>query len=156
MTSTITAATLTLTVKESIELNGVEQGSTNTKTIASVTEISKRIVNVPASEVVAIAISTAIGAGQFHEDDVKYLRFTNLDDTNYVTLTFKNENNDEFAIKLDAGYSFIYPGDNSDGVKNTMDAIDGTGLTYDLADLVNVSAEANTAACDMEIFVACT
>ena len=156
MTSTITAATLTLTVKESIELNGVEQGSTNTKTIASVTEISKRIVNVPASEVVAIAISTAIGAGQFHEDDVKYLRFTNLDDTNYVTLTFKNENNDEFAIKLDAGYSFIYPGDNSDGVKNTMDAIDGTGLTYLLGDLVNVSAEANTAACDMEIFVACT
>ena len=156
MTSTITAATLTLTVKESIELNGVEQGSTNTKTIASVNEVSKRIVCVPASEVVAIAISTAIAAGQFHEDDVKYLRFTNLDDTNYVTLTFKNENNDEFAIKLDAGYSFIYPGDNSDGVKNTMDAIDGTGLTYDLADLVNVSAEANTAACDMEIFVAST
>ena len=156
MTSTITAATLTLTVQESIELNGVEQGSTNTKTIASVTEISNRIVNVPASEVVAIAISTAIAAGQFDEDDVKYLRFTNLDDTNYVTLTFKNENDDEFAIKLDAGYSFIYPGDNSDGVKNTMDAIDGTGLTYSLGDLVNVSAEANSAACDMEIFVAST
>ena len=156
MTSTITAATLTLTVKESIELNGVEQGSTNTKTIASVTEISKRIVNVPASEVVAIAISTAIGAGQFHEDDVKYLRFTNLDDTNFVTLTFKNENNDEFAIKVDAGHSFIYPADNSDGVKNTMDGIDGSGLTVSLGDLVNVTAAANTAACDMEIFVACT
>ena len=156
MTSTITAATLTLTIQESIELNGVEQGATNTKPIARVTEISKRIVNVPASEVVAIAISTAIAAGQFDEDDVKYLRFTNLDDTNHVTLTFKNDDNDEFAIKLDAGYSFIYPGDNSDGVKNTMDAIDGTGLTYSLGDLVNVSAEANSAACDMEIFVAST
>lgn len=155
MTSTITAATLTVTVKESIELNGVEQGATNTKTIASVNEISKRIVTVTTSEpeVLAFHLDT-ISSGTFLEADVRYLRFTNLDDTNHITLTFKNENNDEFAIKLDAGHSFIYPGDNSGGVVNTMDAIDGTGLTYDLGDLVNVTADADTASCDMEIFVA--
>ena len=50
MTSTITAATLTVTLKESIELNGVEQGATNTKTIANVNEISKRIVTVSTVE----------------------------------------------------------------------------------------------------------
>ena len=154
MTTTLTAAPLTVTLKESIELNGVEQGSTNTKTIASINEVSKRIVTVTTSEVEIIAMGTAISTGTFIEGDVRYIRFTNLDDTNFVTLTFKNENDDEFAVKVDAGYSFIYPADNSGGVVDTMDAIDGTGLTLSLGDLVNVTADADTASCDMEIFVA--
>tara|TARA_B100000949_G_scaffold4824_1_gene4111 strand:- start:797 stop:1270 length:474 start_codon:yes stop_codon:yes gene_type:complete len=155
MTTTLTAATLTVTLKESIELNGVEQGATNTKTIASVNEVSKRIVTVTTTEAEVMAFHvSAIASGTFIEGDVRYVRFTNLDDTNFVTLTFKNENDDEFAIKVDAGHSFIYPGDNSGGVVDTMDAIDGTGLTYALGDLVNVTADADTASCDMEIFVA--
>ena len=154
MTTTLTAATLTVTLKESIELNGVEQGATNTKTIASVNEVSKRIVTVPTTEAEIIAMGTAVSSGTFIESDVRYMRFTNLDDTNFVTLTFKNENDDEFAIKVDAGHSFIYPGDNDGGVVYTMDAIDGTGLTYALGDLVNVTADADTASCDMEIFIA--
>ena len=154
MTTTLTAATLTITLKESIELNGVEQGATNTKTIASVNEVSKRIVTVTTSEVEIIAMGTAVSTGTFIEGDVRYIRFTNLDDTNFVTLTFKNENDDEFAIKVDAGHSFIFPGDNSGGVVDTMDAIDGTGLTLSLGDLVNVTADADTGSCDMEIFVA--
>ena len=155
MTTTLTAATLTVTRKESIELNGVEQGATNTKTIASVNEVSKRIVTVTTTEAEVIAFhASAISSGTFIEGDVRYIRFTNLDDTNHVTLTFKNENDDEFAVKLDAGHSFIFPGDNSGGVVDTMDAIDGTGLTYSLGDLVNVTADADTASCDVEIFVA--
>ena len=43
MASTITAATLTVTINESISLNGSQQGSTNTVNIASIAEISKRI-----------------------------------------------------------------------------------------------------------------
>ena len=155
MTTTLTAATLTITLKESIELNGVEQGATNEKTIASVNEVSKRIVTVTTTEAEVIAFhASAISSGTFIEGDVRYMRFTNLDDTTHVTLTFKNENDDEFAVKLDAGHSFIYPGDNSGGVVDTMDAIDGTGLTVSLGDLVNVTADADTASCDMEIFVA--
>ena len=155
MTTTLTAATLTVTLKESIELNGVEQGATNTKTLASVNEVSKRIVTVTTTEAEVIAFhASAISSGTFIEGDVRYIRFTNLDDTNHVTLTFKNENDDEFAVKLDAGHSFIFPGDNSGGVVDTMDAIDGTGLTYSLGDLVNVTADADTASCDVEIFVA--
>ena len=132
----------------------MEQGATNEKTISSVNEISKRIVTVTTSEVEVIAMGTAIAAGTFIEGDVRYMRFTNLDDTNFIVLTFKNEDNDEFAVKLEAGHSFIYPGDNSGGVVDTMDAIDGTGLSLSLGDLVNVTADADTASCDMEIFIA--
>ena len=155
MTSTLTAATMTVTLTESINLNGTNQGATNTLSLASIAEISKRIVNVPASEVEVVAMSTAVASGTFIESKVKYIRFTNLDDTNHITLTFKDEDNTEFAVLLDKGQTFIYNGDIARGVVNTMHA-GGSALTVSLNDLVNVTALADTAACDMEIFVAST
>ena len=156
MTSTLTAATLTVKIHESISLNGKDQGATTSLSLSSINEISKRIVTVTTTEAEVVAMSTAASSGTFIEGDVKYMRFTNLDDTNHITLTFKNENDDEFAVKRDKGQSFIYNGDISGGVVDTMDAIDGTGLTVSLGDLVNVTADADTASCDMEIFIAST
>ena len=108
-------------------------------------------------EVEIIAMSTAVGAGTFNEADVLYIRITNLDDTNHVGLIFKNENNDEFGVKLDKGQSFIYNGDLAGGVVDTMDAQDGGAdlAANTFGDLVNVTAYADTAACDLEVFVAC-
>ena len=154
MTSTLTAATLTVKITESIDLNGKNQGGSTTLSLASINEISKRIVTVTTTEATILTFSSAISQGTYVAANVKYIRFTNLDDTNHITLTFKNENDDEFAVKLDKGQSFIYNGDISGGVVDTMDGIDGTGLTVSLADLVNVTADADTASCDMEIFVA--
>tara|TARA_R100000656_G_scaffold40626_3_gene33873 strand:+ start:2573 stop:3013 length:441 start_codon:yes stop_codon:yes gene_type:complete len=146
---------MTVTVTESINLNGTNQGATNTLSLASIAEVSKRIVNVPASEVEVVAMSTAVAAGTFVESTVKYIRLTNLDDTNHITLTFKDEDATEFAVLLDKGQSFIYNGDISAGVVNTMHA-GGSALTVSLNDLVNITALADTAACDMEILVAST
>jgi len=156
MTSTITAATLTVTVTEEITLNGKDQGAKNTYTIASVTEVSNRIVNIPTSEVVVVAIGTAVAAGQFIESTTKYIRMTNKDDANHIQLIFRNEDSDEFAVKLDAGQTFIYNGDNTGGVVDTMDAVDAAGLSVAFGDLVDITALADTAACDLEIFVAGT
>lgn len=156
MATTISPATLVVTLTEAITLSGVVQGATNVLSITSVTEISKRIVNIPTTEVEIIAFAaTNPAAGTFVEADVRYIRITNLDDTNHVTLTFKNEDLDEFAVKLDKGQSFIYNGDLAGGVVNTFDA-DSGALTVSLADLVNITALADTAACDLEIFVAGT
>jgi hypothetical protein len=148
MASTVTAATMTVTVSESITLNGKNQGSTNTLTLPGIVNISKRII---------IAMGTAVGSGTFNEADVLYIRITNLDDTNHVGLIFKNENNDEFGVKLDKGQSFIYNGDLAGGVVDTMDAQDGGAdlAANTFGDLVNVTAYADTAACDIEVFVAC-
>ena len=153
MATTIEAATLTVTLTEQIELNGQEKGATNSLTISDVTEVSQRIVNVPTSEVVILAMGTAVAAGQLVEGDVRYIRITNKDDTNHVILTFKSENNNECAHLHDAGHTFIYPGDNSGGVVNTHDA-SASALTVSLDDLVNITALADTAACDLELFVA--
>lgn len=154
MASTVTAATLTVTLTEAITLNGYDQGSSNVLTVASINEVSKRIVTATTSEAVIIAMGTAVAAGQFIESDVRYIRITNLDDTNHVALTFRNEDADEFGVKLDKGQSFIYNADLSGGVVDTMEAA-ATGITPDtFADLVDITAKANTASCDLEIFVA--
>lgn len=122
MASQITSATLKVTVKESIILNGSEQGATNTKSITGINEVSKRILSVPTSEVQIIAFSTAVAAGTFVESNVRYIRITNKDGTNHITLVFKNEFNHEVSIKLDAGQSFIFNGDNSAGLVDTINA----------------------------------
>ena len=153
MATTVTAATMTVTIAEDITLSGSQQGASNTFTIASVNEVSKRIVTVPTSEKTIIAMGTAISNGTFIESDVRYIRITNLDDPNPVSLTFKDENASEFAVKLDKGQSFIYNGDLSGGVVDTMDA-GTTALTLALADLVDITALADTAAVDLEVFVA--
>ena len=154
MTSTVTAATLTVKITETISLNGTDQGATNTLTIASVNEISKRIVTATTTEQVILAFGTAVAAGQFDETKVVYIRITNLDDTNHVGLIFRNEDSDEFSVKLDKGQSFIYNGDLSGGVVDTMDSA-ATALTPNtFADLVDITADADTASCDLELFVA--
>ena len=158
MASTVTAATLTTTVSESITLNGQDLGSVNSKSIASINEVSKRIVTITTTEAEILKFhATDIDAGRYVIGDVRYMRFTNLDDTNFITLTFTNEDSDEVAIKLDAGQSFIWNGDNSGGLVDNFNAIDNDNVASDagLADVTSVQADANTASCDLEVFVAC-
>ena len=157
MTTTLTAATLTLTVKESISLNGYEQGSTNTNTISSVVEISKRIVTITTTESTIATFSAAIAsAGHYVAANVRYIRFTNLDDTNFITLTFRNQDNDEVAIKLDAGQTFIWNGDNNDGMSAVFNATQDADAASDTAfgSLTNIQADANGGDCDMEMLIA--
>ena len=150
----ITAADMTVTITEAVTLNGAARGNTNTLTISNIHEVVERTVTVPASEVELIAMGTAVSSGTFIEGDVRYIRITNKYATNHIVLTFKSENNHEFAVKVDKGQSFIYNGDLSGGVVDTMDA-SASALTVALEDLVNITAVADTAACDVEFMVAC-
>ena len=156
MATTLDPATLTVTITEVISLNSQDKGSTNTLTITSVTEVSQRIVEVPTSEIILLAFqATDPGAGTFDEADVRYIRISNKDATNFVQLTLRDENGTEFAVKLDAGTTFMWGCDNSGGVVDTMIAA-GSALTVPstFADLVDITAVSDTAACDVEYVVA--
>ena len=157
-------ATLTVTVKEAITLNNIDYGSERSLDISSVNEITKRVVTASTTECGLIGFISAISgvgvsankvgyvAGMFDDGDVRYIRITNLDSSNHIVLTFRDEDNTEFKMKVDAGYSFIYPGDNSGGVVDTMKA-SGSALASGLADLTDITVDTDTAACDVEIFV---
>ena len=157
MASTLSSATMTVRVVESIKLNGTEQGAVNTKTISSINEISKRIITITTAESVIATFSAAVAsAGHYVAADVRYMRFTNKDDTNFITLTFRNQDNDEVAIKLDAGQSFMWAADNNGGMVDVFNATEDADAASDtaLGDLTNIQADANTASCDLEMFIA--
>lgn len=120
-------ATLTSTITESISLNGADRGSTNTLSVASVTQVFHRIVTCPTGQdtTVATFASTADDSavsGSLDVEDVKYIRVTNLDSSNPVNLSLQIDAGeddsaaDESAtILIAAGRSFIM-GVPSDGV----------------------------------------
>ncbi len=142
-------ATLTVKVIEEITLNNNSYNSERSLDISSVNEIVKRIVTISTTETGLLGFATASStdlsksylAGQFDEDDVRYIRITNLDSSNHITLTFRDEDSTE-----------IYPGDNSGGVVDTMHA-GGSALTVSFNDLVDITATADTDSCDVEVFV---
>ena len=157
MATTISNATLSVSVKETINLNGQDQGATNNLTISGINEISKRILTITTNESTVATFSGAVAsAGHFNDAAVKYMRFTNKDDTNFLTLTFRNQDNDEVAIKLDAGQSFIWNADNAAGMVGVFNATQDADAASDtaLGSLTNIQADANTGSCDLEIFIA--
>jgi len=131
-------ATLTVTHTEQIKLNGSQQGASTTQTISSITEVYKRSIAIPTSEVTLLSFGTAVSAGTFVESDVLYIRITNLDATNHIYLVCKNEYNNEVCLKLDKGQTFIYNPDLNSGVIDTMlanqVALGFAETTGDLAD----------------------
>ena len=156
MASTISNATLTVTLTEAVTLNGHDQGATNTLTISNaINEVYKRIVTIPTSEVTLVEFGSAVAAGTFDKTKVMYIRMTNKNDDYHVSLTFKGEGAEEFGVKLDKGQSFIYNGDLAGGVVDTMDAHSGAITPGTFLDLVNITAKADTAVVDLEIFIAC-
>ena len=158
-------ANLKVTIREELTLNGYDQGATNTLTISGINELSKRIVTATTTEAGLLGFLSALSsvgvtankvgylAGILDDGDVRYIRITNLDGSNHITLTFRDEDNTEFRMKVDAGHSFIYPGDNSGGLVDTMKAA-GSALASGLANLVDITVDADTASCDVEVYVA--
>jgi len=150
-------ATLTVKIIENLTLNDVPQGATTSKSITGINEVFKRLLTITTNEATIATFSGAVGSsGHFNDSYVRYMRFTNLDDTNFITLTFRNQDNDEVAIKLDAEQSFIWNGDNSNGMTAVFNATQDADAASDTAfgSLTNIQADASSGTCDLEMLIA--
>ena len=149
-------ANLVVTHTESLTLNGSQQGGTNTTTFTGINEASKRMLTITTNEATIATFSGAVGsAGHFNDGNVRYIRFTNLHATYFVALTFTNDDSDEFAIKLDAGQSFILCGDNSTGMELIFNAESGDAASHTaLGSLTTIQADAEASNVQIEMFVA--
>ena len=158
---------LTVSIKEELTLNGTQQGCTNTLSIASITQSFKRLVTLPADgggsatqTTIAnfrTAVTTADGA--LDDDDVKYVRITNLESTNSVTLSLQLAANGgadastQATILLEAGKSFML------GKAVGVAAVDDDAATataigslVDLESIIAINDENATA--QLEVFIA--
>ncbi len=150
-------ATLTVTHTETLTLgdgDGTERGTTNVQTI-TVDQVDSRIVGVPTLGLSFLSFGTMPAAGTFQYSKVKYLRITNIDPTNFVTLGIKKSDS-EYFVKLypeasDLGYNSFYLGD------PVMDANEETGSglgAFTLANIHDITIKADTATAKVELFVA--
>ena len=157
MASTISAGTLKVKIIEEIKLNGRDQGGIASFNVASINEVSKRILTITTAESTIATFSAAVAsAGHYIAADTRYIRFTNQDGTNFITLTFRNQDNDEVAIKLDAGQTLFWNGDNSNGMTSVFNATQDADAAYstNFGSLTNIQARADTGSVDLEMYIA--
>ena len=157
-------ATLTSTITENITLNGADRGSTNTLSVASVTQVFHRIVTCPTGQdtTVATFASTADDSavsGSLDVEDVKYIRVTNLDGTNPINLSLQvdaGENDtaaDESAsILVAAGRSFIMGVPSEGFAVNDTDASIITGANLHNLESLLIDPLSNSVT--VEVFIA--
>ena len=153
MATTLTAATLTVTLTEAISLNGKDQGATSSFTVASINEIYKHIVTATTTATTFLKFGSAASAGTLIRSDVSYLRLTNLDDTNFVTVGLSDDSADTAYFKLEKGQSIIIGG-TDEGPQVDIHASAGAFAAW--ASVDSLILDADTASCDVEIFVAMT
>ena len=157
MATTLSDEKLTVRLIEDIELNGRKLGNSNKYEISGINEVTERILTITTTESTIATFSAAVAsAGHYVAANVRYIRFTNLDDTNFITLTFRNQDNDEAAIKLDAGQSFIWNGDNANGMTAVLNATEDADAasSTNFGSLTNIQADADSDSCDLEMFIA--
>ena len=147
MASTVSATTLTSTITEGITLNGNSYGNAITHTVASQGEVYSRTMSVATTETTLINFGTADASGTVVGDSVSYMRYTNLDDTNYVQLCFKTsgEGAVNFSVKIGPGESYVC-------MNNQIHAAASATLGA-LVDVSSLTAKANTAECDIELVI---
>ena len=159
-------ATLKVKIQEEIVLDNQDYGSKRTLEISSIDEIYKRIVTCPANaETTVVHFKQVAGAaggvtkfdGALDIQDARYIRVTNLDSSNNLTLSLQAEVGEDdsgadvsASVLLEAGKSFMM-GSGHDGI-GVSDA--NANLVTDLVDLDSLVIQPGGNAISVEVFVA--
>jgi len=160
------AGTLKVKIQEDIILDNQDYSSKRVLEISSIDEIYKRIVSCPANAETTVVhfkqVSGAAGGavkfdGALDIQDVRYIRVTNLDSSNSLTLSLQAEVGEDdsgadvsASILLEAGKSFMM-GSGHDGI-GVSDA--NANIVTDLVDLDSLVVQPGSNAISVEVFVA--
>tara|TARA_R110001632_G_C11318398_1_gene415357 strand:+ start:1141 stop:1611 length:471 start_codon:yes stop_codon:yes gene_type:complete len=114
MASRLSSGTLTVTVSENLVIthattsNNIKHVKTTTNSIAGVAQINSRIYTLKASTThTLVSFTSDPTSGEFDTEDFKYMRITNLDDTDACTFNLTDTRDATLAMQLGAGESFI-------------------------------------------------
>lgn len=162
MASTVSAANLKVKITEEVILNGKDQGGTTELTIGSIKDVSKRIVTIAADDDATVLVfksTTASADNALDKDTVKYIRITNLDDSNSVNISLQLDSDEDNSAAdlsvthlLEAGRSFIMG--TPDEAVHADD--DSATIVTALTDLESIIVDPGANAGTVEVFTAST
>lgn len=138
---------LSVTISEELILDGNDRSNTHTATF-TVNELDHRVLTIDNTEKSILLFDTANEAGTIEDGNLAYLRITNLDVSDTVTLRIRDAAQ-EFMVRLKAGGSFILTEDKLDA--------DATGSeeTVTLSQINKISAVSSDASgSKLEIYAA--
>ena len=146
-------ADLTVTISESVTINGGLRGSANTLTVASITDTFERVVTCPHSNTTTIATfnSNVYGsAGALDLENCKYIRITNLSDSANMDIAIVTENTN-YQVVMTAGTSHLLCQADTAAIAEA----DTTPNFPTLEDITSIQVRPrDTTDVDVEIFVA--
>ena len=136
---------LTSSVTASVTVNGTTYSAINNESITLANdEVVHQVLNVPTSE-------TTIGnlglVGPASLSDLSYALIVNRDGTNFVRLRLSDTGGATTDVKLKAGECFILHSRDL-----SVSATEGSFSSFSSID--NIKAQANSAACDVELLMA--
>ncbi len=153
MASTITDADLTVTITETVTLNGSNQGASNTLTIANVDEVFKRIVhctNGQTTTVLTFNDDNHGAAGAIDTQNAKYIRITNKDNAENIEVAVVGAAT-LYQVKVGPGESHILSSPD-DLMLAEADTSPSFGT---MADVASIQVQpTGSAIVDVEVFVA--
>ena len=96
-----------------------------------------------------MTFGAAPAAGTYIAGDVKYIRVTNLDNENFVTLGLLESDSpyDRAYFKLEKGQTMVFH-------NTSLEAHAANSVFSAFATIDSLNAQADTAAVDLEVFVA--
>ena len=153
-------AKLKVKIEEDIILENQNYGSKRTFEISSIANITKKIVTIASDDDATVLVfksTTASADSALDLQNVKYIRITNLDDTNSVNISLQldsDENNSAADLSvthlLEAGRSFVMGTPDEAVHANDSSATIVTALTDLESIIVDPGANAGT----VEVFTA--
>ena len=158
-------ATLTTKTTETITLNGVDQGTTNTTSYTGINNVTKRIMTLVAgvySQLVLFSAHTYTAGGSTKASTVKYIRITNLeaynsDGSTSILLGFVGSATG-MSITLNGGQSHIMDSPVDYMVATDAAAIPALSRTYSdnetLAGILASPASGDSQTAKIELFIA--
>ena len=153
-------ADLTVTLTESITVDGHQYGGTKSFVVSGINDAYKRVLTVPAgADTTLVNFKSTVGTsdGAMDIENVKYIRVTNLDGSNSVNLSLQidagkddSTADDSATILLEAGKSFIL------GTPHNSVAVDSTSesIITSLNDLESILVDSSSHAVRIEVLIA--
>ena len=123
-------ADLTVKLVEELEINGDPVNGSHEVVYTDIDNFDRKIITVDTNVVKLVHIGATYASGDFLDFAVKYIRITNLDESNSIRLFFKDvatteaSSGDQFVLTLDKQQTFFMNGD----MKTYVAGGDNTGV----------------------------
>ena len=156
MATSVENATLTVTVKEQLYLNGKNRGSKTTHTFANVDEVMsfiKACADNTLTNLLTFQADSSVAGSYLAVGDVKYIRLTNLDTSVACEVSVGTGSSDYVIHKLGGGQSYVLMTGVDDTFEIGVPAAVGSA-TAGMDDIRFINAHCYDGAVDIEVFVA--